>query len=125
MRTRIIHARSAVEHNNAPYVGRYIAKQIYSVPAGHPQSRTQRIPNDAGDRTNPFLKHAFQMIHGENYPAAVPEDLPAAAIDSTTATAYGARRTVTPRLKDHSSAAILFDGTDTLLTEVLRNDAEL
>ncbi len=122
---RIIHARCTVERNNAPYVGRYIAKQISQIPPEDiRESHDKGYPTVLVIGPNPFLKRAFEMIHG-SYPQAVRKMSQQPAIellDGYRRLAHDERSRLGWRIIIRCD---LFDGADALLTEVLRNDAEL
>jgi superfamily I DNA/RNA helicase len=67
---RIIHARCTVERQNAPYVGRYITKQISRIPLEDiRESHVKGYPTVLVIGPNPFLKRAFDVIR-ESYPQA-------------------------------------------------------
>jgi AAA domain len=68
---RIIHARCTVERNNAPYIGRYITKQISQIPLEDiRESHDKGYPTVLVIGPNPFLRRAYDVIN-QTYPQAV------------------------------------------------------
>jgi superfamily I DNA/RNA helicase len=123
--SRIVHARCTVERNNAPYVGRYITRQISQItPEDIRESHDNGYPTVLVIGPNPFLKRAFEMIH-ESYPQAVLKTSHQPAIeplDGYRRLAHDERSRLGWRI---IIGCDLFDGADALLTEVLPKEAEL
>ena len=68
---RILHARCTVERNNAPYVGRYVTKQISQIHVDDVrESHGKGYPTVLVIGPNPFLRRAYDMIK-QSYPQAV------------------------------------------------------
>ena len=68
---RIIHARCTVERNNAPYVGRYVTKQIVQIPLEDiRESHEKGYPTVLVIGPNPFLRRAYDVIK-QSYPQAL------------------------------------------------------
>jgi superfamily I DNA/RNA helicase len=122
---RIIHARCTVERNNAPYVGRYITKQISQIPPDDiRESHEKGYPTVLVIGPNPFLGRSFELIH-ETYPQAVLKMSQQPAIellDGYRRWAHDEGSRLGWRIIIHCDP---FEGADAVLTEVLRNEAEL
>jgi superfamily I DNA/RNA helicase len=122
---RIIHARCTVDRNNAPYVGRYIVKQISQIPTEDiHESHNSEYPTVLVIGPNPFLKRAFEVIH-ESHPQAVlkvSQQPTIELLDGYRRLAHDERSRLGWRILIHCDPV---EGTDALLTEVLRNEAEL
>lgn len=66
----IIHAKCSVERANAPYVGRYVAKQIGEIPLDDiRESHEKRYPTVLVIGPNPFLRRAHEVVV-EQFPQA-------------------------------------------------------
>jgi superfamily I DNA/RNA helicase len=122
---RIIHARCTVERNNAPYVGRYITKQISQIPPDDiRESHDKGYPTVLVIGPNPFLKRSFELIH-ETYPQAVLKMSQQPAIellDGYRRLAHDERSRLGWRIIIHCDP---FEGQDAVLTEVLSKESEL
>jgi superfamily I DNA/RNA helicase len=122
---QVIHARCTVERNNAPYVGRYITKQISQIPPDDIRESHERgYPTVLVIGPNPFLKRSFELIH-ENYPQAVLKMSQQPAIellDGYRRLAHDEESRLGWRIIIHCDP---FEGAGAVLTEVLSNEAEL
>ena len=122
---RIIHAACTVERNNAPYVGRYITKQISKIPAGDiHESHVNGCPTVLVIGPRPFLTRAYDVIR-ENYPSAVlkTSDQPVIELlDGYRRLAQDSRSCLGWRIVLYCEP---FDGADDLFREVLADESEL
>jgi hypothetical protein len=68
---KIIHAVCSVQRPNAPYVGRYVAQQIATIPEHEiAESKKGRYPTALVIGPRPFLNSTYEVVR-EKYPHAV------------------------------------------------------
>jgi len=122
---RITHARCTVERNNAPYIGRYITKQISEISADDiRESHEHGYPTVLVIGPRPFLTRAYDMIR-ESYSNAIlkTSDQPnVELLDGYRRLAQDDRSRLGWRIIIHCDP---FDNANDVLREVLNDDSEL
>jgi superfamily I DNA/RNA helicase len=122
---RIIHARCTVERNNAPYVGRYVTKQIAEIPLEDIRdSHEKGYPTVLVIGPNPFLRRAYDVIK-QSYPQAVlkvSQQPTIELLDGYRRLAEDDRSRLGWRIVVHCDP---FENADDALLEVLSDEGEL
>jgi hypothetical protein len=121
----ILHAVCSVQSKKAPYVGRYIVDEINAISAQDiEESQAGGYPTALAIGPNPFLTAAFQTI-SDAFPQAVlrkAEESDIELLDAYRLLAKDECSRLGWRIVMHCDA---FEGSDEVLAEVTREEAEL